>query len=164
MKSLFRSGLKYDNGCITEPHVVRNTIDMDHWLSFGSIYPHCHICDFRQWQPLMVQSTMINNIAKLVCPYSGVPGTYLCTIRILVKSACWSINSSSGESRIWWKGGVNCHRQGRSPCSRHEVPSGGRVREGGVPPPHLKENGNQEMLRGLLKHTKIRIIVRLYCI
>ena len=35
---------------------------------------------------------------------------------------------------------------------------GGRVREGGVPPPHLEENGNQEMLRGLLKHTKIRIL------
>ena len=56
------------------------------------------------------------------------------------------------------RGGVNCHRQGRSPCSRHEVPSGGRVREGGVPPPHREENGNQEMLRGLLKHTKIRIL------
>ena len=56
------------------------------------------------------------------------------------------------------RGGVNCHRQGRSPCSRHEVPSGGRVREGGVPPPYLEENGNQEMLRGLLKHTKIRIL------
>ena len=56
------------------------------------------------------------------------------------------------------RGGVNCHRQGRSPCSRHEVPSGGRVREGGMPPPHLEENGNQEMLRGLLKHTKIRIL------
>ena len=47
------------------------------------------------------------------------------------------------------RGGVNCDRQGRS---------GGRVREGGVPPPHLEENGNQEMLRGLLKHTKIRIL------
>ena len=35
---------------------------------------------------------------------------------------------------------------------------GGRVREGGVPPAHLEENGNQEMLRGLLKHTKIRIL------
>ena len=26
------------------------------------------------------------------------------------------------------------------------------------PPPHVEENGNQEMLRGLLKHTKIRIL------
>ena len=25
---------------------------------------------------------------------------------------------------------MNCHRQGRSPCPRHEVASGGRVREG----------------------------------
>ena len=32
------------------------------------------------------------------------------------------------------RGGVNCHRQGRSPCSRHEVRSGGRVRGGGCPP------------------------------
>ena len=29
------------------------------------------------------------------------------------------------------RGGVNCHKQGRSPCSRHEVASGGWVREGG---------------------------------
>ena len=53
---------------------------------------------------------------------------------------------------------MNCHKQGRSPCARHEVAIGGWVREGGVPPPHLEENGNQEMLRGLLKHTKIRIL------
>ena len=57
---------------------------------------------------------------------------------------------------------MNCHKQGRSPYSRHEVPSGGGgggwVREGGVPPHHVEENGNQEMLRGLLKHTKIRIL------
>ena len=32
------------------------------------------------------------------------------------------------------RGGVNFHKQGRSPCPRHEVPSGGRVREGGCPP------------------------------
>ena len=38
------------------------------------------------------------------------------------------------------RGGVNCHKQGRSPCSRHEVASGGWVREGGVP--HVEENGN----------------------
>ena len=56
------------------------------------------------------------------------------------------------------RGGVNFHKQGRSPCSRHEVASGGWVREGGVPPPYVEENGNQEMLRGLLKHTKIRIL------
>ena len=57
------------------------------------------------------------------------------------------------------RGGVNCHKQGRSPCSRHEVTSGGGgVREGGVPPAHVEENGNQEMLRGFLKHTKIRIL------
>ena len=31
------------------------------------------------------------------------------------------------------RGGVNFHKQGRSPCPRHEVPSGGRVREAGVP-------------------------------
>ena len=55
-------------------------------------------------------------------------------------------------------GGVNCHKQGRSPCSRHEVASGGWVREGGVTPPDVEENGNQEMLRGLLKHTKIRML------
>ena len=56
------------------------------------------------------------------------------------------------------RGGVNCTKQGRSPCSRHEVASGGWVTEGGVPPPFVEENGNQEMLRGLLKHTKIRIL------
>ena len=56
------------------------------------------------------------------------------------------------------RGGVNCHKQGRSPCSRHEVASGGWVREGGVPPSYLDKNGNQEMLRGLLKHIKIRIL------
>ena len=27
-----------------------------------------------------------------------------------------------------------------------------------IPPPDVEENGNQEMLRGLLKHTKIRIL------
>ena len=59
------------------------------------------------------------------------------------------------------RGGVNCHRQGRSPCSRHEVPSGGRVREGGVPPTHVEENGNQEMLRGLLKHTKAMLYINI---
>ena len=32
--------------------------------------------------------------------------------------------------------------------------AGGWVREGGVPPPHGEENGHQEMLRWLLKHTK----------
>ena len=65
---------------------------------------------------------------------------------------------NSGGSRIWWKGGVNCHKQGLSPCSRHEVARGGVGQGGGVPPPHMEENGNQEMLRGLLKHTKIRIL------
>ena len=39
-------------------------------------------------------------------------------------------------------GGVNCHKQGRSPWSRHEVTSGGWLREGGgggVPLPMLKK-------------------------
>ena len=54
-------------------------------------------------------------------------------------------------------GGVNCDKQGLRPCPRHEVPSWGWVRDGVVPPPHVEENGNQDMLRGLLKHTKIRI-------
>ena len=59
---------------------------------------------------------------------------------------------------IGGRGGVNCPKQGLRPCSRHEVASGGWVREGGVPPPFVEENGNQEILRGLLKHTKIRIL------
>ena len=57
------------------------------------------------------------------------------------------------------RGGVNLSQtQDDSPCSTHEVASGGWVREGGVPPPFVDENGNQEILRGLLKHTKIRIL------
>ena len=36
--------------------------------------------------------------------------------------------------------------------------AGGGSGRGGVPPPFVEENGNQEMLRGLLKHTKIRIL------
>ena len=58
------------------------------------------------------------------------------------------------------RGGVKCHRQGRSPCSRHEVASGGsRGSRGGVSSlPRWNENGNQKMLRWLLKHSKIRIL------
>ena len=37
------------------------------------------------------------------------------------------------------RGGVNCHKQGRSPCPRHEVASGGRVREGVSPLPFWKK-------------------------
>ena len=59
--------------------------------------------------------------------------------------------------------GVNCHKQGRSPCPRHEVPSGGRVREGGVPPPYLErklKSGNS--LRIFEAHQN-SYFVRLYC-
>ena len=37
------------------------------------------------------------------------------------------------EDLVEGGGGEHCHKQGPSPCPRHEVPSGGRVREGGVP-------------------------------
>ena len=36
-------------------------------------------------------------------------------------------------------GGVNCHKQGRSPCSRHEVASGGGSGRGVSPLPILKK-------------------------
>ena len=54
------------------------------------------------------------------------------------------------------KGGVgvvNWYKQVRIPCSRHKVPSGGGTGRG-----CWKENGNQIMLRCLLKHTKIHIL------
>ena len=43
------------------------------------------------------------------------------------------------------RGCVNCNKEGRSPRSSHEVAKGDR--EGDVPLPRWKENGNQEMLR-----------------
>ena len=36
-------------------------------------------------------------------------------------------------------GGENCPKQGRRPCSSHEVASGGWVREGDVTPPQMKK-------------------------
>ena len=57
-------------------------------------------------------------------------------------------------------GGVNFH----FPCPRHEVPSGGRVREVGVPHPHLErklKSGNAKMI--FEAHQNL-YFVRLYCI
>ena len=71
----------------------------------------------------------------------------------------------SSGSRIWWKGGgVNCHRQGRSPCPRYEVPNGGWVRDGGVPPPYLErklKSGNAQMI---FEAHQNPYFVRLFCI
>ena len=50
-------------------------------------------------------------------------------------TGCPLITGSVADPGFGGRGGVNCHKQGRSPCSRHEVASGGWVREGGVPPP-----------------------------
>ena len=52
------------------------------------------------------------------------------------------------------KGGVHSDKQGRSPCSRHEVRS--VVGQGGGT--RCKEHAKQIMLRLLLKHSKIRIL------
>ena len=63
----------------------------------------------------------------------------------------------SGGSRIWWKGGgVN---KGEVIVRGTKWRERGVGQGGGIPPPHyLEENGNQEMPRGLLKHTKICIL------
>ena len=45
----------------------------------------------------------------------------------------------SGVSRIWWKGGVNCHKQGQSRCLRHEMASGGGSGRGVSPIPMWKK-------------------------
>ena len=104
----------------------------------------------------------------LVCGRDGGgSGTELFTLfalsNTLDSAYIWSRSTTKLVQEQWrihdlveGGGGVNCPKQGLSPCSRHEVASGGWVRVS--PLPHLEENGNQEMLRGLLKYTKIRIL------
>ena len=70
-----------------------------------------------------------------------------------------STTTFRGGSRKLWVGGSSLSKQGRSPWSRDEVPSGGWVWEGGVPPPYLEENLNYRLFRCLLTHSKLHIIM-----
>ena len=51
--------------------------------------------------------------------------------------------NSVADPAFCGRGSVNFDKQGQSPCSMQELPSGG----GRYPPHRWKENGNQKMLR-----------------
>ena len=55
----------------------------------------------------------------------------------------FAIKGTVADPGFGRRGGVNCHRQGRSPCSRHQVASGGwvkwRVGGGDTPLPMWKK-------------------------
>ena len=126
---------------------------------YDTIIPSRHTCIFK----IYIQFIMTHHIYRDVSLNAETShrNGFSKLFKYIKDSAMYGFNAGADLGNYGWGGSSLC-KQGRSPWSRDEVPSGRWVWEGGVPPPYLEENLNKRLFRCLLKHSKLHIIMCIF--